>query len=303
MATAVVVGSINKDIVAFVDRHPAPGETVLARHAGQHPGGKGANQAVAIARLKRDADQVRMIGRVGDDVFGPELLVFLAGEGIDTSGFASVAGVGTGLGLITVDARAENVITVVPGANHRWPDALPAIPLAPSDIVVCQLEVPLHVVAHAFAEAKRQRAMTLLNPAPFQPIPDDILHQTDIVILNESEMAQCLGRAVEDLDDKRMIPAARDLMAQGPGTVVVTLGKAGALVVDAAARASRIPGRPVQALDTTGAGDCFVGAFAAALMAGIELLEAATFANAAAAISVTRAGAASSIPRRTEVAV
>ncbi len=303
MRTAVVVGSINQDVVAYVTRHPLPGETVVGCHGATFPGGKGANQAVAIARLKRPVDGVRMIGRVGRDAFGRDLVAFMAAQGIDTTAIEALPDVGTGMGLITVDANGENAIAVVPGANHRWPVDLPSIAVAPVDIVVCQLEVPMPVVTHAFSEAKRQRAMTLLNPAPYQPVPPSLLAETDVLVLNEIEIAQMLDRATGDLDEQHLMQAARALIEQGPGAVVVTLGAAGALVVERAGRAQRIPGRPVKTVDTTGAGDCFVGAVAAALMRGDDLAAAAVFANAAAAISVTRPGAASSIPHLAEVSV
>lgn len=301
MPTATVVGSINKDIVAFVERHPQPGETVAASRSSMFPGGKGANQAVAIARLKADADRVRMVGRVGADLFGTELRDFLAAEGIDIEGIKISRSAGTGLGMITVDARAQNAIAVVPGANYDWPDGLAPLALTPRDIVVCQLEVPLPIVAAAFAAARAARATTVLNPAPYRPVPPDTLADTDILVLNEVEAAQLLGQGSSTIEDKALIPAARTLIAAGPHTVIVTLGAAGVLLVERDGRVTRIPGRSVAAVDTTGAGDCFVGALVAALMRDEPMAMAVTFANAAAAISVTRPGAASAIPRRDEV--
>jgi ribokinase len=301
MSSVVVVGSINQDIVAYVERLPAAGETVSGSKSALHPGGKGANQAVAAARLANVGDNVRMIGRVGQDAFGDSLLKFLDSEGIDISGIGVTDEAGTGLGLISVDAHGENAIAVVPGANHRWGEPLAVMQLTASDVVVCQFEIPMAIVTAAFAQAKAVRATTILNPAPFQNVPADILAATDVLVLNEIETAQMLGKVVNEIDDMSIIPAARELLARGPHAVVVTLGKAGVLVVERDGEAMRIPGRSVKAVDTTGAGDSFVGALAAELLRGIDVSAAATFANAAAAISVTRDGAASSMPRRGEI--
>jgi ribokinase len=150
MATAHIVGSINRDIVAFVDRHPAPGETILGKRWAAFPGGKGANQAVAVARL---GGSVRMIGCVGDDSFGADMRAFLAAEGVDTSRIATAPAVATGIALITVDAWAQNSITVISGANASWPRA-PQLDIAPGDAVVCQLEVPLPIIIDAFRRAR-----------------------------------------------------------------------------------------------------------------------------------------------------
>ena len=304
MPAITVVGSINRDIVAFVPHIPAPGETVLGTGSAQHPGGKGANQAVAAARLRADvATGVRMIGRVGQDAFGTEMTRFLASEGIDVSGVLALADAATGIALISVDPKGENAIAVISGANAAWTDGLPPLDLSPRDIVVCQLEIPLDIVGAAFAAAKAARATTILNPAPFRALPQDVLERTDVLVLNEVELGQMLGRdPVVMLTDRQFLPATREVLALGAGAVIVTLGAAGVLLVERGGRAERVPGQAVRAVDTTGAGDCFVGALAAALTGDDNLLAAAHFANRAAAISVTRTGAASSIPRRSELA-
>ena len=305
MPTLSVVGSINMDIVAFVARHPRPGETILGERSAQLPGGKGANQAVAAARLRADPKTVvRMVGRVGRDAFGSEMVRFLEGEGIDVAEVVATEAAGTGLALITVDARGENAITVISGANMAWLDGLPTQPFASRDIVICQLEIPLAIVEAAFVQAKVAKATTILNPAPYQSLPDAILSRTDILVLNEIELGQMLGRdAAEIADDKQTIPAAREVLAKGPGAVIVTLGAAGVLLVERGGRAERVPGHAVRAVDTTGAGDCFVGALAAQMLVNDDLLAAAHFANRAAAVSVTRAGAAASIPTRQELVI
>lgn len=305
MPSIAVIGSINRDIVARVPHIPAPGETVLGSGSSQHPGGKGANQAVAAARLRAGAGvAVRMIGRIGRDGFGADMQAFLAGEGIDVAGVTTSDMAGTGIALISVDNRGENAIAVVSGANHDWPGGLPDIAVSTRDIVVCQLEIPVDLVRATFRMARSARATTILNPAPYQPMPSALLADTDVLVLNEIELAQMLGRDVASVTSKDgLIQSARDVLALGPAAVIVTLGASGALLVERGGRAERIVGESVRAVDTTGAGDCFVGALAAELSREGDLLAAAHFANRAAAISVTRPGAASSIPMRAELGV
>lgn len=302
MPTAYVVGSINRDIVAYVDKIPAPGETVSGTGSAQFPGGKGSNQAVALARLASKGTAVAMLGSVGEDGFGRDMLAFLAGEKIDVSRVGVLPGVPTGIALINVDPRGENAIAVAPGANHAWPNGLPALDLTARDIVVCQLEVPVEITTAAFAAAKTAGAATLLNPSPMKPLPPELLRATDILVVNEIEAAALLEIRVSEIDDRRLVPSARGLIALGPRAVVVTLGAAGVLAVEADGRATRLPAPAVRAVDTTGAGDCFVGALAAALLRDETLAAAAAFANRAAAISVTRKGAAASYPRSAELA-
>lgn len=303
MAAVTVVGSINRDIVAFVPRLPAPGETVLGHRAAQFPGGKGANQAVAAVRLGQPAGApVRMVGCVGADAFGDEMRAFLAGEGINVSGVRRREAIATGIALITVDTAGENAIAVVPGANHAWDDGLPPLSLAARDVVVCQLEIPLRVVSAVFTAARAARATTILNPAPFQSLPSDLLPLIDVLILNEVELAQMLGRDMPvATGSASLAQAARDVLGRGPRAIIATLGAAGCLVIDAAGRTEHIAGIAADAVDTTGAGDCFVGAVASTLAAGGDLVAAAHLANRAAAISVTRAGAAASYPRRSDM--
>lgn len=301
MPTVHVVGSINRDIVAYVDKIPAPGETVGGSGSAQFPGGKGANQAVAAARLTPAGSTVVMVGNVGDDSFGRDMRAFLQSEGIDDKLVATITESPTGIALITVDPKGENAIAVAPGANHAWPNGLPRMAIGARDIVVCQLEVPIAITGAAFDAAKAARAVTILNPSPIHPLPQAVLDASDILVVNEHEAAALLGVSLVDVDDRRLVSAARNLTEIGPRAVVITLGAAGALVVEADGRAQRLPGQTVRAIDTTGAGDCFVGALAAALMRDEPLAEAAAFANRAAAISVTRKGAASSYPRLAEL--
>jgi ribokinase len=293
MPTAYVAGSINRDIVAYVDRHPAPGETVLGRRSATFPGGKGANQAVAIARM---GGTVRMIGCVGNDAFGAEMTAFLASEGVDVSAVAVAPGVATGIALITVDQASQNTISVIPGANHAWTKP-PELQCGRGDAVVCQLEVPLDIVAAAFRQARAAGATTILNPAPYQPLPAELQALADIVILNEIELAQMTGRPAQDLR-----ASVQQLLDQGMKTVIVTLGADGAILATTGGQHT-VPGRAVAARDTTGAGDCFAGAFVAGMLRGATALDAITFANRAASISVTRDGAAVSFPTRAEIAL
>jgi ribokinase len=303
MPLAHVIGSINRDIVATVTRHPAPGETVLGDTVSLFPGGKGANQAVAIARL---GGQARLIGRIGFDAFGSDMVKFLRSEGVDVAFVKAVDTAATGLALITVDARSENAITVIPGANHAWTGGLGEIRAKPDDVVVCQLEIPLAIVQAAFLQAREAGAMTVLNPAPYQPLPDAILAATDILILNETELSQMAGpdAAGQPIDTTNLLVvsvAASRLVERGPKLIVVTLGAKGCLLKTRDGGHREVAGLSVRAIDTTGAGDCFVGAFVAELMQGASPENAAAFANRAASLSVTKAGAAASFPTRAEM--
>jgi ribokinase len=298
--TAHVVGSINRDIVAYAPRLPAAGETVLGTRGALFPGGKGANQAVAMARL---GHVPCLYGRVGADSFGRDMRAFLTDGGVDCTGVTEVPDVATGFALITVDDRSENCITVVPGANAVWPDGLVAMPLAAGDMVVAQLEVPLAVVEQAFQQARASGARTVLNPAPIRPLPDALLAVTDMLILNETELAGLAGHASPPApeDTELLTRLLAENSARGPALVVLTLGARGVLVQAKGARCVGLTAHAVDARDTTGAGDCFVGAFVAETLNGRDVMAAAQFANAAAALSVTRDGAAASFPTRAEV--
>lgn len=298
MGSVHVVGSINMDVVAFVDRLPVPGETALGREARLLPGGKGANQAVAASRL---GATVRLIGRVGRDDFGKQLLTFLGAERVGIADVAVVEDAGTGTAIVAVDNQGHNSIIVVPGANGVWRDGFDrGWRFAPADIVVAQHEIPEAVIISAFRAARASGAMTLLNPAPMRTLAPDLLLLTDIVVLNEIEIGQATGGEVPADDEAAVARAARELSGKGPACVVVTLGSAGALAMQKGER-HRVMGLPVNAVDTTGAGDCFVGALAVALAQGRTLAEALVRANHAAALSVTRPGAAVSMPTLAEL--
>ena len=294
----VVVGSINMDLVVRTARLPEPGETVTGKSFAAIPGGKGANQAVAAARL---GAKTAMIGCLGDDAFGAELRRVLALDGIDCRAVREVAKVPTGVALIEVDDAGRNHIVVVPGGNGRLEVADVRANeelLARARAVVLQLEIPLETVAYTAARARALGKLVVLNPAPAQPLPQELLSAADYLVPNEIEAAALTGRRVDS--PAAAEEAARGLRAQGARNVIVTLGAAGVVSVTAS-EVRHHPARSVRAVDSTAAGDTFIGGLCAALVEGRSLDRAVAFAQAAAAISVTRPGAQTSIPRRDEV--
>src|SRR6266404_1931497 len=284
MGRVFVAGSINMDVVATADRHPRIGETVAGSAVLYFPGGKGANQAVASVKL---GAPTTLIGRLGKDAFGDELKAFLAAQGIDLSFVQQTGDAHTGTAIITA-ANADNTIVVIPGANALVSAADVAAPvLAKGDIAVSQFEIPLPAVSAFFQRARAAGATTILNPAPATESKRELLDLVDILILNESELGLLAKTELHDTDDPaRLIEAARSLQTKGK-TICVTLGKRGVLAL-VEGRPLIIPGHTVKAVDTTGAGDCFVGAVAAQLAGGTSIHEALDYANAAASICVQR---------------
>jgi ribokinase len=298
MGQVFVAGSINMDVVATAERHPRIGETVAGKEVLYFPGGKGANQAVAAAKL---GAPTTLIGRLGADAFGAELRAFLAAQEIDLSLVKETQGAQTGTAIITL-ANADNTIVVVPGANARVDaDDVVSITLTEEDVAVSQFEIPLPAIIAFFERARAAGAITILNPAPAQGCGAGLLDLVDILVLNESELAFLTARELYNNDDPaRFIEAARTL-ATADRIVCVTLGSRGVLaLIDGAP--VLIPGRKVKAVDTTGAGDCFVGALAAQLASGNTIPYALGYANAAASICVQRMGAGPSMPTAAEVA-
>ncbi|POZ63359.1 ribokinase [Chromobacterium alticapitis] len=288
MSRILVVGSVNMDLAMTTDRLPALGETAAARGFACHPGGKGANQAVAAARL---GAQVAMLGCVGDDAFGRELRAHLQAQGVDASRLR-MADAPTGVASIAV-CGGDNAILVAPGANHCLrPEHLgaEASAFAAADAVLVQLEIPLETAARAAELAERHGKPLLLNPAPAQALPPELLRRVVLLLPNEHELHAALGSPGEDW---------RELLARHPGRVLMTRGRDGAYFCEASGRLRHLPGHVVQAVDSTGAGDAFCGALAAFLPLGLE--EAARRANAAAALSVTRPGAQSGMPSLAEL--
>ena len=214
MRKIFVVGSINRDLVVYVDRLPRPGETVFANRFQQFPGGKGANQAVAASRLGGD---VHLVGNVGSDAFGKEILDFLAGENIDTSEIAILDTAPTGIALITVDSASENCIVVVSGANMVWPTAdLGRMKIERGDIVVCQFEIPLEIIESVFERAKESGTTTILNPAPIKPATERILKNVDYLVVNEVELEALSGATVNPDDPTSVYAAMEKLHQRGP---------------------------------------------------------------------------------------
>jgi ribokinase len=299
MSRVFVAGSINMDVVATAERYPRIGETVAGQAVLYFPGGKGANQAVAAAKL---GAPVTLIGRLGKDAFGDQLTAFLSAQGIDLTFVRQTAEAHTGTAIITV-ADADNTIVVIPGANALVDAADVAAPnLAKGDVAVSQFEIPLPAIVAFFQRARAAGATTILNPAPAIAFDAELLDLVDILILNESELGLLAKTELRGSDnDARFIDAVRSLQTGKHKIICVTLGKRGVLAL-VGGEPLIIPGRAVNAIDTTGAGDCFVGAVAAQLARGKSISDALVYANAAASISVQRMGAAPSMPTAVEVA-
>lgn len=292
MGRVHVVGSITQDIVVEAARHPRPGETVVATALRTHPGGKGANQAVAAARA--GAPTV-LIGCVGDDAAGRELLSVIQAAGVDCSAVCVIAGVPTGTGFITL-AGGENAIVFLPGANAHVAPESARIELLAGDVCVAQLETPVETTADAFRRARAVGATTVFNPAPADEVPDALLALADVLVVNEHEFASIFGTTVERCLSAADMPAHERFH----GTVIATRGADGVVIWNGGPPVL-IAGHPVGVVDSTGAGDCFVGYLAAGLAGGLSLEQAARRGNRAAAISVTRHGAISSIPSAAEL--
>lgn len=296
--TIAVVGSLNMDLVLQVAHAPGPGETVLAQALHLVPGGKGGNQAVACAR---QGARVHLFGRVGGDAYGHTLRASLAQDGIDHSGVRTDATETTGVAAITVEATGQNRIVVVPGANGRFEldtQALGAV-LAQAHSLVLQFETPLTQVLAAAQQALAADCRVLLNPSPIQRLPEGLWPLVHTLVVNEVEAAALAGTAVETVADAAV--AAQTLRGLGPAQVVVTLGAAGAVAADTLG-STHHPGMDVKAVDTTAAGDTFLGALAVALARGEPLNAAVRDGIRAAALCVTQAGAQPSIPTRAAVA-
>jgi ribokinase len=300
MKTVVVVGSLNADLVTRVVRFPGPGETTVGQALAVHPGGKGANQAYAAGRL---GARVMIVGRVGSDDRGRLLVSSLEGAGVDTRAVQKDAGEATGVALITIDASGQNQIVIVPGANgllspedvERERDVI-----ASAGLLLLQLEVPLVTVEAAAKIGRAGGAVVVLDPAPARIECLKLLPLVDYVTPNEPELASLMGEPGRRLGSDEARALARALLGWGPRRVVAKLGAEGAFRVSAEGERAW-PGLVVSATDTTAAGDVWNGAFATALAEGATEDEAGGFANVAAAISVTRAGAQPSMPTRAEV--
>lgn len=296
----VVVGSINLDLVAATQRIPIAGETVAGVSFRTFPGGKGANQAVAAARL---GASVTMLGKVGTDSFGSQLIGSLKESNVDTDAIGVVPG-SSGVALITTDAKGANAITVVAGANGQ---------LSPADletninlirsagILLTQLELPLETVEYLAAIAIRERIPLMLDPAPARPLPSSLLKCVNWLTPNETETCVLIGRTPGELSDESIEDAADALLKGGSRNVILKLGDRGCYVALSDGTRQLLPAYSVNAVDTTAAGDAFNGAFAVAMLNAKDSLSSASWASAVAAISVTRPGAQPSMPTALEV--
>jgi len=293
VADVFVVGSINQDFVLQVERRPEPGETVTNAQLSKGNGGKGANQAAAAALLGAD---VTILGRVGDDGFGEPLVEALADKGVDTSLIEAATDSSTGTAFITITPDGENAITVAPGANRSLTvedvdDASDSI--GDARVLVVQMEVPPEVVLRAVEVATQQGTRALVNLAPPTEVPRELLEELDPLVVNEHEAAFLLGEKVEGLEGA--LSAAQELLALGPGSAVVTLGEDGAVFSDGESK-EHLTSPEVEVVDTTGAGDAFVGALAAKLAQEASLEDAVTYAVRAGAAAVTKEGAQGALP-------
>lgn len=295
MIDILVIGSLNADLVVRAPRFPLPGETISGEDLVILPGGKGANQAVAAAR---QGARVAMLGRVGSDSFGPTLLHNLQQNGVDTT-YVQTDLSATGAAIIVVDENGQNSIVLSPGANARvTPADVDAFPLRQVEALLLQFEIPLETVLHAARLGRQNGLRVILNPAPARRFPASLLADVDILVPNESELALLTGQAVTDIRSAEA--AAKTLLAQGAKTIIVTLGKDGALLATEK-QTSHFPAFPVQVVDTTAAGDAFIGGLAAALLKGASLEEAVRYGNACGALAAAKFGAQPSLPTQAEV--
>lgn len=296
--TVCVLGSVNLDTVLRVDRLPLPGETLAATSSARHLGGKGANQAVSASRM---GAKTLFVGAVGQDSAGARLRQSLIAEGVDVTHLNELVGQATGRAYITLDSSGQNSIVVAGGANGAFcPDDLPVSAARTANVLLSQLETPIDAIARLFSAPRPLGSIRILNAAPALPEGRALFDLVDILIVNETELMTYTGLgspkdAVAQLED-----AARSLVSRPDQIVIVTLGSVGAAIVSSTG-VRMVAGRSVNPIDTTGAGDCFCGVLAAELDRGADLETAVEVANAAAALSVTRPGAAGSSPLAQEV--
>jgi ribokinase len=300
-AEVIVAGSLHQDLVLRVSRLPASGQTIHALGQSRGPGGKGLNQAIAAAL---DGARVRMIGCVGDDASGHELLATLAAHGIECRGVRTDHREDTGRATVCVDEAGENLIVVVPGANHLLgTDDLDGMDFGPTDVLVGQGEIRIGVTEHFLAQGCAAGATTILNLAPFVEPSAALLASTSILVVNDAELLDLAGWCVGDvghLDGPGVVQAVSGMLEAGPTALVLTLGSAGAVLITAEGIVA-VPGHRVDVQDTTGAGDAFTGVLAAEVALGTDLATAVVKANDAASLVVQRRGSADVMPSRAEI--
>jgi ribokinase len=295
MPNILVVGSLNADLVVRAPRFPEPGETISGEDLQVIPGGKGANQAVAAARL---GSNVSMLGRVGKDNFGDFLLDNLRSNQVDLD-LVQRDDASTGTAIIVVDPNGQNSIVLSPGSNGKV--ALADVENASflhHDLLLLQLEIPMPTVLAAAKRAQENNVRVILNPAPAQKLPDEVMGLADFLIPNESELSLLSGMDVKDLSSAEA--AARALLQRGAKNVIVTLGSKGALIVTSA-QVTHVGAFKVNVVDTTAAGDAFIGGFATALLSNMSLEEMVQYGCACGALATTKFGAQPSLPTREEV--
>lgn len=295
MTEIFVVGSLNADLVVKSPRFPQPGETISGEDLQIIPGGKGANQAVAAAR---QGVKTAMLGRVGSDSFAPFLIDNLKANQVDTSHVIADSSA-TGTAIIVVDANGQNSIVLSPGANGNVsPADVDSASFSNSKLLLLQLEIPTPTVLHAAQQARANGLTVILNPAPAKPLPAELISTVDILIPNESELSLLTGLPVNDADSAER--AAKEIMKQGVKTVIVTLGGKGALLVTAQ-QTTQVDTYKVNVVDTTAAGDAFIGGFASALLSGKSLEDSVRHGCACGALATTKFGAQPSLPTKEEV--
>lgn len=295
MADIIVIGSLNTDLVVKSPRFPQPGETISGEDLQIIPGGKGANQAVAAAR---QGVKTTMIGRVGSDSFGPFLVENLKSNQVDTSHVLQTDSA-TGTAIIVVDANGQNSIVLSPGANGKVsPADVDSASFADFGLLLLQLEIPTPTVLRAAQRAHEHGLSVILNPAPAKPLPHELLANVDILIPNESELSLLAGLSVDDASSAEI--AAKAILKQGVKTVIVTLGSKGALLVTDS-QVTHVNTYKVDVVDTTAAGDAFIGGFASAMLSGKSLEDSVRYGCACGALATTKFGAQPSLPTKDEV--
>jgi ribokinase len=296
MSNIIVVGSLNADLVVRTPRFPQPGETISGEDLLIIPGGKGANQAVAAAR---QGTSTAMVGRVGNDSFGPTLIENLKRNDVNTSHVQTDAQAATGTAIIVVDANGQNSIVLSPGGNGRvTPADIDNVPFGNYKLLLLQLEIPVEAVLAAARRAKEMGLRVLLNPAPARSLPVELLSLPDILVPNESELSLLTDQPVNDIASAEN--AAKTLLGRGVQHVVVTLGANGALIVSKEPT-KHIPSFKVDVVDTTAAGDAFIGGFASALLQNKSMEEAVRYGCACGALAATEFGAQPSLPTKEDV--
>lgn len=297
MRKLAVVGSINMDIVNSVEQFPQPGETIHSRSTAFFPGGKGANQAVAAAQAGAVCE---MVGAVGRDPFGESLLASLSDKGVGIDAVLKKEGT-SGIALITVNGEGENHIMLSPGANGKLTeeDVLPSVDWTDTYAVLLQNEIPWSTTLSVIRSASDAGVKVIFNPAPALAFPDEVFPLLDTLVMNETETAAVTGKPVQGSESA--VEAGQFVVDKGVSSVIITLGEEGCVWLDAQGNIFAVPAYRVKPIDTTAAGDTFIGAYAAACAEGMETIEALRNAAAAAALAVTREGAQASIPSRSEI--